>query len=271
MSASAELFQLSGVSYSYLGRHPAVRDVDLEITSGERVVILGANGCGKSTMLKIMDGLLRPESGRVVAFGEDITGAADDSAVARRLHRRVGLVFQDSDVQLFSPTVMDELLFGPLQLGVGEDEAADRAADVMRMLGIEGLKDRPSYMLSGGEKKRVAIGSVLTMSPGVLLLDEPTNGLDPKSQCFLIELIIKLGEAGKTVVVSTHDLSLVSEVATRVAVLSEEHKVEKAGGTDEILSDEDMLLKVNLIHEHMHSHGQTRHKHAHSHFTFHRH
>ena len=266
------ILKVEDASYSYYGRIPALSGVSLDVTEGERLAIIGSNGSGKSTLLQMMDGLIFPDNGAVLFKGQPLTEKAlRERGFLRAFRGGVGFVFQDSDVQLFSPTVMDELLFGPLQLGVREDEAADRAADVMRMLGIEGLKDRPSYMLSGGEKKRVALGSVLTMNPGVLLLDEPTNGLDPKSQCFLIELIIKLGEAGKTVVVSTHDLSLVSEVATRVAVLSEEHRVEKAGGTDEILSDEDMLLKVNLIHEHMHSHGQTRHKHAHSHFTFHRH
>jgi cobalt/nickel transport system ATP-binding protein len=126
-------------------------------------------------------------------------------------------------------------------------------------------------MLSGGEKKRVAIGSVLTMDPEVLLLDEPTNGLDPKTQCFLVELMFKLSEAGKTIVIATHDLALVDELNSEVAVLSEEHRVESSGNTDEILKDLDLLLKVNLIHEHMHSHGQTTHKHPHQHYLPHKH
>ncbi len=141
----------------------------------------------------------------------------------------------------------------------------------MQMLKIENLKDRPSYMLSGGEKKRVAIGSVLTMNPEVLLLDEPTSGLDPKTQVFLLELILALNEAGKTIVISTHDLSLVDELQSKVAVLSEEHRIEKIGSAEEILKDEDLLLRVNLIHEHVHYHGQTAHTHIHSHYLFHKH
>jgi cobalt/nickel transport system ATP-binding protein len=141
----------------------------------------------------------------------------------------------------------------------------------MKMLEIEALRDRPSYMLSGGEKKRVALGSVLTMNPQVLLLDEPTNGLDPRTQCFLSELIFELSESGKTIFISTHDLTLVDEFQPTVAVISEDHTIEKVGPADEILRDEDLLLKVNLIHEHMHYHGQQAHTHRHSHYVYHKH
>jgi cobalt/nickel transport system ATP-binding protein len=158
-----------------------------------------------------------------------------------------------------------------MQLGMAESEAMDRAFEVMKMLNIENLKDRPSYMLSGGEKKRVSIGSVLTMNPEVLLFDEPTNGLDPRTQCFLVELLFELNEAGKTIVIATHDLSLVDELHCRVAVLSEEHRVEKTGSAEDILKDEELLLKVNLVHEHMHCHGPLAHRHIHSHYLFHKH
>jgi cobalt/nickel transport system ATP-binding protein len=166
---------------------------------------------------------------------------------------------------------LDELLYGPLQLDIDEKEALDRVFEAMKMLNLENLKDRPSYMLSGGEKKKVAIGSVLTMNPEVLLLDEPTDGLDPKTQCFLIELMLALNEAGKTLVIATHDLSLVDELQATVGILSEEHRLEKTGRADDILRDTDLLLKVNLIHEHMHRHGEIAHKHIHSHYLFHRH
>jgi cobalt/nickel transport system ATP-binding protein len=117
----------------------------------------------------------------------------------------------------------------------------------------------------------VAIGSVLSMNPEVLLLDEPTNGLDPRTQCFLVELMLALSEAGKTLVIATHDLSLIDELHARVALLSEEHRVEKIGSSEEILQDEELLLRVNLIHEHIHYHGLSAHKHRHSHFLFHKH
>jgi cobalt/nickel transport system ATP-binding protein len=141
----------------------------------------------------------------------------------------------------------------------------------MQMLNIEHLRDRPPYMLSGGEKKKVAIGSVLTMNPEVLLFDELTNGLDPRTQVFLVELMFALNEAGKTIVLATHDLGLVAELGVHAVVLSEDHRIEKAGSADEILGDQDLLLRVNLIHEHAHLHGQTKHTHLHSHYLFHRH
>jgi cobalt/nickel transport system ATP-binding protein len=266
------ILEARNISYSYYGRIPAVNDVSIGIKEGGRFAIIGSNGSGKSTLLQIMNGLISPSQGGVFFRGAEVTEESlRDKAFLRLFRGRNGFIFQDSDVQLFSPTVLDELVFAPMQLGIDEAEAVERAVQVMQMLNIEGLKDRPSYMLSGGEKKRVAIGSVLTMNPEVLLMDEPTNGLDPKTQCFLIELIFKLNEAGKTIVIATHDLTLVGELDSEVAVLSEDHRVERSGMADEVLRDEDLLLKVNLIHEHMHSHGQTTHKHLHSHYLLHRH
>src|SRR5512146_330742 len=130
------VFHLEKLCYSYLGRYPALFDVDLTITRSEQVVILGANGCGKSTLLKMLDGLYRPTSGRIEAFGEDITDVADDPVRARELHRRVGLVFQDPDVQLFSPTVYDDVAFGPLQMGWSDDEVRRRVATALEQMNV---------------------------------------------------------------------------------------------------------------------------------------
>jgi cobalt/nickel transport system ATP-binding protein len=126
-------------------------------------------------------------------------------------------------------------------------------------------------MLSGGEKKRVAIGSSLTMNPELLLLDEPASGLDPKTESFLTDLIISLSESGKTIVIATHDLELVDHLQPKVAVISEEHRIEKVGPVNEILQDQELLVKVNLVHEHRHRHGKKVHSHLHSHYFFHDH
>ncbi len=266
------IIELDEVSYSYHDKIPAVCEISLAVTEGERYAVIGANGSGKSTLLQIMNGLIHQSKGRYLFRGEEVSERTlKEKGFLRFFRERVGYVFQDSDIQLFCPTVLDELLYGPLQLGVGESEAKDRAFGVMQMLNIEHIRDRSPYMLSGGEKKRVAIGSVLTMNPEVLLLDEPTNGLDPRTQCFLVELMLTLSEAGKTLVIATHDLSLVDELHANVALLSEEHRLEKVGPSEEILKDEELLLKVNLIHEHIHFHGQSAHKHRHSHYLFHRH
>jgi len=266
------LIRVENVVFKYHAQVPALSGVTLGIREGERFAVIGANGSGKSTLLQIMAGLVYPQSGTVFFKNRKVSEETLRERDFLKFFRgRVGYVFQDSDIQLFCPTVLDELLYGPLQLEVSAEEALERAHGVMRMLKIEGLKNRPSYMLSGGEKKRVAIGSVLTMNPDVLLFDEPTNGLDPRTQCFLMELLIELSEAGKTIIIATHDLSLVEELHAQVAVLSEEHMIEKTGSAEDILRDEALLLKVNLIHEHIHFHGQTAHKHLHSHFAVHKH
>ena len=266
------VLEVRNVSYSFYDTIPALVNINLSVEAGEKLAVIGANGTGKSTLLKIMSGLIFPDSGKLLYMDQEVTEhSLKDKGFLRSFREGVGYIFQDSDVQLFCPTVFDELLFGPTQLGMGEDEAVDRAQGIMKMLDIENLKDRPSYMLSGGEKKRVAIGSVLTMNPQVLLLDEPTNGLDPRTQCFLSELIFELNEAGKTILICTHDLTLVDEFQPNVAVLSEDHTVETIGPAQQILQDEDLLLKVNLIHEHMHYHGETAHTHRHSHYVYHHH
>ena len=266
------IIRLEGVSYSYYKKFPALSDIHLGIRVGEKCAIIGANGSGKSTLLQIMGGLIYPDCGKVFFKEHCVTEKTlKDKGFLKFFRGRVGYVFQDSDVQLFSPTVMDELIYGPLQLGLPEKEALERTHQIMEMLEIENLRNRPSYMLSGGEKKRVAIGSVLTMNPEVLLFDEPMNGLDPRTQSFLVELLLALNEAGKTIVAATHDLALVSELNARVAVLSEEHCIEKVGEAEEILQDKELLLKVNLIHEHLHRHGDVVHRHLHSHYLLHRH
>jgi cobalt/nickel transport system ATP-binding protein len=266
------IIRFEGVSYSYYGKIPAVSDISFSIKEGEKFAVIGANGTGKSTLLQIMCGLVHQTEGNVRFRGNEVSESTlRNRSFLKYFRERVGYVFQDSDIQLFCPTVLDELLYGPLQLEINQSEAMDRAFEVMQMLEIEDLKDRPSYMLSGGEKKRVAIGSVLTMNPEVMLFDEPTNGLDPRTQCFLVELLLALSESGKTVVITTHDLSLVAELETQVALLSEDHRIEKVGDCRDILKDEDLLLKTNLIHEHLHIHGSKVHKHRHSHYFFHKH
>lgn len=265
--------RLENVSYNYNGDTPALVDISLRINKGEKIAIIGANGSGKSTLLKIMSGLLYPSSGKVFFKGEELTERSlKDRGLLKEFRSSLGYVFQDPDIQLFSATVYEELVYGPLQLGLSLGEARKRAEEVMEMLEIKALKDRPPYTLSSGEKKRVAIGCVLTMNPEILLLDEPTTGLDPRTQSFLVELILYLNkETNKTIVLTTHDLSLIQELGMKVVVLSEQHRIEKIGTYGEILHDEGLLLKVNLIHEHLHCHEGLLHRHLHSHSFLHKH
>jgi cobalt/nickel transport system ATP-binding protein len=269
---STPAFRLSDVGYRYGEGVVALRGVSLTIGMGETVAILGANGCGKSTLIKMLDGLIHPLEGRIEAFGEPLTEESlRDEKFAYRFRRRVGFIFQNSDAQLFSPTVRDEIAFGPLQMGLSVEETEGRIRDVAALLDITRLLERPPFQLSGGEKKRVAIACSLAVNPDVLLLDEPTNGLDPRSQYALVELLVRLRVAGKTLITATHDLNIVPRIATRALVFSEEHTVVADASSREILADLPLLLRVNLIHEHLHRHGEIIHAHPHPHDHDHTH
>jgi len=257
------VFELEGIAYDYPGRHPALNDVTLRIDRGERIVLLGANGCGKSTLLKLLDGLYPPSRGRMRVLGDDIRILDNNVDEGHRFHRQVALVFQDPDVQLFSATVGDDVAFGPLQLGLPKVEVRRRVEAALQQMGILHLRDRAPFELSGGEKKRAAIASVLSMEPEVILLDEPTASLDPRTKWVLVNLIEELGRSGTTLVSATHELEIVPIIADRVVVLGEEHSILADGSPSEILDDHDLLIRANLIHEHLHMHGGVRHSHPH--------
>jgi len=261
-AAADAVFELHGVRYLYGGRQIALDGIDLRIERGERVVLLGANGSGKSTLLKLLDGIIAPSGGTMRALGRDVAAVAD-GLDSFRFHREVGLVFQDPDVQLFSATVFDDVAFGPLQLGLPQEEVRACCDEAMRQMEIVHLSDRAPFELSGGEKKRAAIASVLSLRPDVLLLDEPTASLDPRTKWVLVNLIRQLGEGGKTLVTATHELEIVPLIAERVVVLGENRRVLADGKPAEILADRDLLIRANLIHEHLHEHGATRHSHDH--------
>jgi cobalt/nickel transport system ATP-binding protein len=235
--------------YSYLDRFPALDGVSFDVHRGEKLALLGANGCGKSTLLKMLDGLVLPDSGSVYAFGARLSeDSLEDEQFNRAFRSRVGFVFQNSAAQVFSPTVQEEIAFGCLQLGLDSAQTVRRTDDVLAMLGIAGLADRAPFQLSGGEKKRVAIASVLVMNPEVLLFDEPTAALDPRTQHWLVELIGELNAAGKTIVLATHDLDALDTLADRCLVFTEDHRLARTGTPAEILADRELLLEVNLVH-----------------------
>jgi cobalt/nickel transport system ATP-binding protein len=242
------LLSAEGLSYSYLERFPALNAVSMSVFPGERVALLGANGCGKSTLLKVLAGLLFPDRGRYTAFGAGVTeDSLDDAQFARGFRSRVGFVFQNSDAQVFSPTVREEVAFGPLNMGLERDAVAGRVDDALAMLDIANLADRAPYQLSGGQKKRVAIAAVLVMNPDVLLVDEPTAALDARTQEWLIELIVELNSAGKTIVLATHDLNTLERLADRCIVFTEDHSIATDGPTAQVLADHELLGSVNLI------------------------
>jgi cobalt/nickel transport system ATP-binding protein len=265
VSSADPLLAVDDASYAYLERFRALDRVSFHVARGEKVALIGANGCGKSTLLKLLDGLLFPDSGRYHAFGEPVTeDNLEDEQYNAGFRSRIGFVFQNSDAQVFSPSVRDEIAFGPLNMGMASEEVEERVADTLAMLGIAELAGRAPHQLSGGEKKRVAIASVLVMNPEVLLFDEPTAALDPRTQHWLRDLIGQLHRAGKTIVVATHDLEHLELMADRCAVFSEEHRIVTDDTTERVLGDRALLRAVNLVHEHAHSHGGALHVHEHS-------
>ena len=249
-----DVFQLDKITYSYPQSEPVLKELSLSIAAGEAVSILGANGCGKSTLLKILAGLLFPQSGTMTAFGEAVNPRQFRGETACRYHRRVGFIFQDSDVQLFCSTVYEELAFGPLQYGLPRETIRARIDELSTLLGIEKLLEQPPFRLSGGEKKKVAIAGVLILNPDVLILDEPTNSLDPRSQSWLLRLLQSLKESGKTLIFATHNLELVPHISSRAILFDESHAIAADLPVRELLEDGALLKRVNLVDEHFHTH-----------------
>ena len=220
------LIKLENICFAYDG-HIALRHIDLDIRRGETLVLQGSNGCGKSTLLKLLNVLVFAEEGTYVFDGDLIDAhALKDSLFSKKFHQRIGFVFQNPDVQLFCGSVREEIEFGPRQMGLSEDEIKKRADDVIRLLGIEFLAERAPYHLSGGEKKKVSLACVLSMNPDVLVLDEPLAGLDKATQDWLTDFLQELQNAGKTLVISTHDDDLAHLLGDRIVYMTADHTVD---------------------------------------------
>lgn len=240
------VYSLDQVSYSYLKSVPVLANINLSLFKGEKLIILGANGCGKSTLLKLLDGLIFPSSGEIKVFGQVLTERSLNLN-PYWFRKKVGLVFQDADTQLFCASVFDEVAFAPLQLGQNQPLLRQQIDAALKDFGLEELKDRPPYRLSGGEKKKVALAAVTIYNPEVLLLDEPTNGLDPRTKKWFLARLEELHQKGTTIVVATHDLEMGRNLADRVMVMNEGHGVEIIAQPQEIFANEQLLSEVNLI------------------------
>jgi cobalt/nickel transport system ATP-binding protein len=264
------IFELKNVYFSYLGRFPALCGIDISIRQGEKITVIGANGSGKSTLLHMLDGLIFPHKGIIKVFGRQLRESDfSDESFARNFRMKIGLVFQNPDVQLFCPTVKEDIIFGPLQFGVEKKEIEKRLEGVLGILEIKDVLDRSPHQLSAGEKRKVAIASILMVNPDVLILDEPTAGLDPLTTRHIIDLLIQANEAGKTIITSTHDLHIVEEISDIVYVFSQDRRIVKSGPAEEILKDTTMLQANNLVHIHSHRHKEKIHIHPHVHTDHH--
>ena len=259
------MIEIANVSYSYSG-NTALKDINLHIKKGEAVSLLGANGSGKSTLLKLINGIISPDSGSYRFNNEDVTHKKlQDISFSKLFHQKIGFVFQNSDTQLFCADVYDEIAFGPRQMGINEDAVEKRVYDCLTLLDITDLKHRQPYHLSGGEKRKVAIACVLALNPEVLVIDEPMNGLDPRTQRWLVEFLVKLNGAGKTLITSTHNLELAQAISRRAVLFSEDHTLAADLPTDKLLTKIDILKRVNLVDEYYHRHDGNNHAHFHMH------
>jgi len=262
---SIPLFSVEDVTFSYRAV-VALNGLSLEVRQGRRIAILGANGSGKSTLLRLLDGLCFPERGSVRWQGEQITEERlSDESFNQRFRRQVSLVFQNPDIQLFCPTVFDELAFGPLQLRWPRQRIREQVERMLEKMELTDLKDRAPYRLSGGEKKRVALASVLILEPEVLLLDEPTASLDPRSQSQLIDFLVDWGGGAKTVITATHDLDIVEDIADHCFIF-QAGQLAAEGDPKQVLHDIDLLRRTQLVHAHRHKHQSgVVHSHPHLH------
>jgi len=250
----ANAFEVEDVHYSY-AQIPALQGVSLAIPKGRRVALLGANGSGKSTLLRLLAGLNFPASGSIRFLNEALTKERlEEEEFFYSFRRKVGVVFQNPDVQLFNASVFDELAFGPLQMGWPAQRVRECVMEKLHEMRIEDLKDRVPHRLSGGEKKRVAIASVLVLDPEVLLLDEPTAALDPASQTQIVELLASWKGTGRTVVIATHDLDALEDLADSCYLLKDGPVVGE-GDPLAVLHDVDLLERAGLIRPHKHTHG----------------
>lgn len=241
------MIEIKNLFYSY-GDSVALNDINLVIRPGEAVALMGANGCGKSTLLKLINGLISPDQGSYSFNGVEITDKKlQDVKFSKLFHQKIGFVFQNSDTQLFTSSVYDEVAFGPRQMGMSEAEVDKRVNDCLCLLSIQSLKNRIPYHLSGGEKRKVAIACVMSLNPEVLVLDEPMNGLDPKTQRWLVEFLNHLNKAGKTLITSTHNLELVHGISNRAVLFDEAHTIVADLPSERLLENVELLKTVNLI------------------------
>ena len=219
------MISLEKVCYAY-DHEVALRYVDLHIEKGDSLVVQGPNGCGKSTLIKVLNGIIFPSEGHYYYKKHEITEKSlKDKKFAKWFHQQMGYVFQNADTQLFCGSVEEEIAFGPIQMGLSDEEVKKRTQDCMKLFGIEKLRERPPYHLRGGEKRKVSLACILSLNPEVLILDEPLAGLDEKTQDMLTEFLQNFHRAGKTLITITHNRQLAEKLGTSFAVMSEDHEL----------------------------------------------
>lgn len=254
------MIELKNISHNY-NSHKTLQNISFNIKEKEKVVLLGVNGSGKTTLLKILNGLIFPTKGDFFYKREKIDEKKLKNKKFNQIFRKeVVLLFQNPDTMLFNPTVYDEIAFGLRNLEI--EHINEKVKYWAERLGIDKYLNVPPFELSNGEKQKVCIASLLAVEPAVVLLDEPTANLDPRSVGWFVEFLYELD---LTSIITTHNLSLAPELGQRGIVLSENHELLYDGNIEDLLKDEEKLIKANLIHIHKHTHFGIQHAHYHKH------
>ncbi|MDI6723249.1 MAG: ATP-binding cassette domain-containing protein [Methanobacterium sp.] len=236
------IIETNKITYRYPDGTEALKNVNFKAEEGKIIALLGPNGAGKSTLFLHFNGILRPSSGNILVDKEEIKYDKKD---LMRVRQNVGIVFQNPDDQLFAPTVVEDVAFGPMNLGLSKEEVKKRVDDALKRVGMEKNKKKAPHHLSGGEKKKVAIAGILAMKPKIMVLDEPTSGLDPKGASQILKLLYDLNKEGMTIIVSTHDVDSVPLYAYQVYIISE-GKIIKKGSPKEVFEDIKTIRDANL-------------------------
>jgi cobalt/nickel transport system ATP-binding protein len=236
------VLETRNVSYTYGDGTDALRNVSITLEEGKKIALVGPNGAGKSTLMLMFNGILRPTSGDVLFRGQPLQY---DSSSLREIRRKVGMVFQNSDDQIFAPTVYQDVAFGPANLGFPPEKTKRYVGYALQYVGLSGYERRPPHHLSGGEKKRVALAGILVMEPEVMILDEPTSNLDPASSEEIMDMLDELNCGGKTIIISTHDVELAYRWADEV-ILMEDGSVLRRGMGPEVFGDTELIKRARL-------------------------
>ena len=236
------MLEVKNIKYSYNKDYQALKGVSLKVEDGEMVALLGKNGAGKSTLFLHLNGIYQPDEGQVFIDGEELKY---DKKSLLKFRQKVGIVFQNPDDQIFAPTVEEDVAFGPLNLDLPMEEVQKRVTEALARVGMSGFEKKAPHHLSGGQKKRVAIAGILAMKPKYMVLDEPTAGLDPQGVEDLSKLLKELNAEGITIIISTHEVDLVPNYASRVFVLVDGLLIAE-GTPKEIFAQPEILDKANL-------------------------
>jgi len=236
------IIEAKNITYLYPDGTKALDNINFSVEKGSIVSLLGKNGAGKSTLFLHFNGIFEPEYGEIFVDGEKLKY---DKKSLLKVRQKVGIVFQNPDDQLFAPTVEEDVAFGPLNIGLSQEETKKRVTDALSRVGMEGFEKKPPHHLSGGQKKRVAIAGILAMGPEIMVLDEPTSGLDPKGASKILKLLYELNNEGMTIIIATHDVDLVPIYSSKINIIRD-GKIIKEGNPHEVFDDAELIRDADL-------------------------